>query len=156
MESLFALRIAGLGSGRCPLASKNETNAWFKCRTAFCEKKWKILVRSCGSIGFSRRFHLSSWAGCYSLPKYTFLKSSLHSTIPFKWPNDRALHSRVISPRQPPLMVLEVYVLARTKYRIPIRDTSPADRSLRFRAMTGTGLMARDTIICTEICTLRH
>lgn len=49
-------------------------------------------------------------------------------------------------------MVLEVYVLARTKFKIPnikSRDTSPADRSLGIQAMIGSGLMARDTLLCT-------
>ena len=56
-------------------------------------------------------------------------------------------------------MVLEVYVLARTKFKIPrkqARDTLPADRSLRVQAIIGTGLMARDTLLRTEINTLRH
>ena len=46
-------------------------------------------------------------------------------------------------------MVLEVYVLARTKFQIPkiqSKDTSPADQSLCFRVMIGFGLMARDTL----------
>ena len=44
-------------------------------------------------------------------------------------------------------MVLEVYVLARTKSKIlgiHSRDISPADRSLCFRAIIGSGLMVRD------------
>lgn len=49
-------------------------------------------------------------------------------------------------------MVLEVYVLARTKAKvlmISFKDTSPADRSLRFWAMIGSGLMVRDNQFCT-------
>lgn len=51
-------------------------------------------------------------------------------------------------------MVLEVHVLARTSFKflkIQSRDTSPADRSLRFQAMIGSGLMARDTLLCTQM-----
>lgn len=39
---------------------------------------------------------------------------------------------------------------------IQSRDTSPADRSLRFQAMIGNGLMARDTLLCTAVNTMRH
>ena len=62
----------------------------------------------------------------------------------------RVMYPRVISPRQPPSMVLEVYVLARTIFKFPkiqSRDTSPADRSLRFQVMMGRGLMVRDIIL---------
>ena len=78
-----------------------------------------------------------------------FLESLPLPNLPFKYPCYRILHPRVISPRQPPSMVLEVYVLARTTFKIPkiqSRDTSPADRSLRFLAMIGIGLMARDIL----------
>ena len=45
-------------------------------------------------------------------------------------------------------------MLAKTKFKIPkikSRGTSPADRSLRVQAMNGSGLMARDTILCTPM-----
>ena len=34
---------------------------------------------------------------------------------------------------------------------IQFRDTSPADRSLRSRALIGIGLMARDTLFCSSV-----
>ena len=81
----------------------------------------------------------------------------LRPTVDFGSTYKRALHPRVISPRQPPLMVFEVYVLARTKFKIPktqSRDTSPADRSLCSQVMIGCGLMARDTLALSRIlCT---
>ena len=81
----------------------------------------------------------------------------LRPAIPFVPTYNRAFHPRVISPRQPPSMVFEVYVLARTKFKIPktqSRDTSPADRSLCSQVTIGCGLMARDTLaLCRILCT---
>ena len=56
-------------------------------------------------------------------------------------------------------MVLEVYVLARTIFKISeiqSGDTSPADRVLRVQAMIGSGLMARDTLIFTMMKLLEN
>ena len=81
----------------------------------------------------------------------------LRTTVRFGSAYNRALHPRVISPRLPPSMVFEVYVLARTKFKIPkiqSGDTSPADRSLCSQVMIGCGLMARDTLTLSRIlCT---
>ena len=82
----------------------------------------------------------------------------LRPTFPSSSTYNMALHPRVISPRQPPSVVFEVYVLARTKFkvlRIQSRDTSPADRSLCSQVMIGFGLMARDTLAPSRIpCTM--
>lgn len=106
-----------------------------------------------GKMGPSRRSSLSLFLCRISFSVYlSCLESLLYPVCLYECPYDKVLHPRVISPRQPPSMVLEVYVLARTEFKSPkrkFRDTSPADRSLRVQAMIGSGLMARDILLCT-------
>ena len=86
--------IADLGSGGCPLASKMKAMQNPDVVMHYVRESGTCIY-SCGSMGPSRRILLSSWAGCYPLPKYPLL----HPTISFSWPYNRALPPRVISPR---------------------------------------------------------
>ena len=103
-------------------------------------------INSYGSMGPSSRFLLSSWAVCTTTILslrilYCILQSLLggHTTS--------QLPPRVISPRNLRQWFSRYTCSQEQNSRFPFGDTSPADRSLRFHAMTGTGLMARDTLL---------
>lgn len=132
---------------------ENESNAKLRCHYALCNRHWSAVNLHATEWALHVDFLLSSLVGSHSPPaylSYTWIFAA--STLPFERPFNWTLYTRVISPRQPPSMVLEVYVLARTKLevsKIQVWDTLPADRSLRFQAIIGSGLMARDNLLCT-------
>lgn len=115
------------------------------------------------SAGFDKETNPKLWCqhALCDIPRFPFLfmllevpymliLSSFVGRVPiFCLICNKGLYPRVISPRQPPSMVPEVYVLARTKFKIlkiQSRDSSPADRSLSSQAIIGRGLMARDSL----------
>lgn len=115
--SLCASRIAGLGLVRWLPKRKQIKNSGAK--HALCDREWTLVFFMIAGVNFA--LILSSLRGPASILHQLVLFLSLyHIPQPLSECSCiRVLYPRVISPRQPPSMVLEVYVLARTTFKFP-------------------------------------
>ena len=102
----------------CSLASNKKANQNSGAKHALCDKEWTPVFFMIAGVNFA--LILSSLRGPASISTNSFFLCLYH--IPQPLPECsciRVLHPRVISPRQHPSMVLEVYVLARTTFKFP-------------------------------------
>lgn len=103
----------------CSLASKKKANQNSGAKHALCDREWTPVFFMIAGVNFA--LILSSLRGPASILHQLVLFLSLyHIAQPLSVCSCiRVLYPRVISPRQHPSMVLEVYVLARTTFKFP-------------------------------------
>ena len=141
-------------SERRPLSSKIEGCTRPRHQVAIRDRYYRPLLSQIyyanQSLSLISSLFLRQVSFAAHLP---FLESLLTHTFLLEYPYIKAFDTRVLSPRGPLSMVLEVNMLARTIFDMLMMhfiDTSSADCTLRSQAMIASGLMTRNSLLIAE------